>query len=75
MSACFFKHESDNEPEEDDDTSNYPSSTGSSVLKGLQRTTDTSEPPEPDAGDPVKKIRADTDSTKLRQFIGNLGND
>tara|TARA_Y200000002_G_scaffold365069_1_gene354597 strand:- start:2092 stop:3498 length:1407 start_codon:yes stop_codon:yes gene_type:complete len=61
--------------EEDDDTSNYPSSTGSSVLKGLQRTTDTSEPPEPDAGDPVKKIRADTDSTKLRQFIGNLGND
>ena len=61
--------------EEDDDTSNYSSSTGSSVLKGLQRTTDTSEPPEPDAGDPVKKIRADTDSTKLRQFIGNLGND
>ena len=61
--------------EEDDDTSNYPSSTGSSVLKGLQRTTDTSEPPEPDAGDPVKKVRADTDSTKLRQFIGNLGND
>ena len=61
--------------EEDDDTSNYSSSTGSSVLKGLQRTTDTSEPPEPDAGDPVKKIRADTDSTKRRQFIGNLGND
>ena len=61
--------------EEDDDTSNNSSSTGSSVLKGLQRTTDTSEPPEPDAGDPVKKIRADTDSTKLRQFIGNLGND
>ena len=61
--------------EEDDDTSNYSSSTGSSVLKGLQRTTDTSEPPEPDAGDPVKKIRSDTDSTKLRQFIGNLGND
>ena len=61
--------------EEDDDTSNYSSSTGSSVLKGLQRTTDKSEPPEPDAGDPVKKIRADTDSTKLRQFIGNLGND
>tara|TARA_E500000081_G_scaffold112507_1_gene114961 strand:+ start:221 stop:1627 length:1407 start_codon:yes stop_codon:yes gene_type:complete len=61
--------------EEDDDTSNYSSSTGSSVLKGLQRTTDTSEPPEPDAGDPVKKVRADTDSTKLRQFIGNLGND
>ena len=58
--------------EEDDDTSNYSSSTGSSVLKGLQRTTDTSEPPEPDAGDPVKKIRADTDSTKLRQFIGCL---
>ena len=61
--------------EEDEDTSNYSSSTGSSVLKGLQRTTDTSEPPEPDSGDPVKKIRADTDSTKLRQFIGNLGND
>tara|TARA_B110000305_G_scaffold226257_1_gene273699 strand:+ start:560 stop:1966 length:1407 start_codon:yes stop_codon:yes gene_type:complete len=61
--------------DEDEDSNNYASSTGSSVLKGLQRTTDTSEPPEPDAGEAVKKIRADTDSTKLRQFIGNLGSE
>ena len=61
--------------DEDEDTNSYGTTTGSSVLKGLQRTTDTSEPAEPDAGDPVKKVRADTDSTKLRQFIGNLGND
>ncbi len=61
--------------DEDEDTNNYASSTGSSVLKGLQRTTDTSEPPEPDAGEAVKKVRADTDSTKLRQFIGNLGSE
>jgi len=61
--------------DEDEDSNNYASSTGSSVLKGLQRTTDTSEPPEPDAGEAVKKVRADTDSTKLRQFIGNLGSE
>jgi archaellum biogenesis ATPase FlaH len=61
--------------DEDEDSNNYASSTGSSVLRGLQRTTDTSEPPEPDAGEAVKKIRADTDSTKLRQFIGNLGSE
>jgi hypothetical protein len=30
---------------------------------------------DPDDGAPVKKIKAETDSTKLRQFLNNLGED
>jgi len=29
--------------------------------------------PDPGVGDTVGKIRAETDSTKLKQFINNLG--
>jgi hypothetical protein len=29
----------------------------------------------PQAGEPLPKIRAQTDSTKLRQFLSNLGGD
>lgn len=53
---------------------------GNSIAAALKRTTQT--PKEPDAlredpadGDAVPKIRAQTDSTKLRDFLNNLGGD
>jgi len=65
--------------EEDDDTNSYGTSkAGSSILSGLQRSSTTSsdtETIEPNEGAPVKKVKADVDSTKLREFLGNLGND
>jgi len=46
--------------------------TGGSVLDSLKR--NSAKPTQdPDEGEPVKKIKAETDSTKLRQFLNNLG--
>src|SRR5210317_741831 len=59
---------------EDDDGSTGTNSgvTGSSsIVANLKRTN--SVPDEPDTGAPAPKIRAETDSTKLRQFLNNLG--
>jgi archaellum biogenesis ATPase FlaH len=64
--------------DEDEDSYSSAPMGGSSIMNSLKRTTTTeeaTEQPEPDQGAPVKKIRADTDSTKLRQFLGNLGNE
>ena len=64
----------------DDDEDSYASAPigGSNIMNSLKRTTtteETTEVHEPDEGAPVKKVRADTDSTKLREFLGNLGNE
>jgi hypothetical protein len=45
----------------------------SSIVNALKRTNTPSETP--DEGAPAGKIRAETDSTKLRAFINNLGDD
>ena len=45
----------------------------SSIVNALKRTNTPSETP--DEGVPAGKIRAETDSTKLRAFINNLGDD
>src|SRR6056300_1456899 len=58
--------------EDDDDAYSNPTQ-GSSILNNIKRTVSTDS--EPDEGEPVKKVRADTDSTKLREFLGNLGNE
>ena len=52
----------------------------STIYEGLKRNSlNTSEEPDPNAdpkdGDSVGKIKADVDSTKLRSFIANLGQD
>ena len=62
-----------------DDVSEAPTATqgGSAILDALKRTNNgeqhTSD--NPDDGAPVKKIRAEADSTKLRAFINNLGDE
>jgi len=58
--------------EDEDDAYSNPTQ-GSSILNNIKRTVSTDS--EPDEGEPVKKVRADTDSTKLREFLGNLGNE
>lgn len=53
---------------------------GSSVLQALKRSNNTAKEPDtpredPADGDSAPKIRAQTDSTKLRDFLNNLGNE
>jgi hypothetical protein len=68
--------------DEDEDSNNYnnASSGGSanSIVSSLKRTnTTSSDTPrqDPSEGASVGKVRAETDSTKLRQFLNNLGGD
>jgi hypothetical protein len=44
---------------------------GSKILDALKRNT-AAQATAPDDGEPVKRIRAETDSTKLRQFLNTL---
>ena len=65
---------------EDDDSgySSAPQSTGNSVLESIKRNTVTaSDTPreDPAEGATAGKIRAETDSSKLRSFLNNLDND
>lgn len=59
---------------ESDDTASHGSAS-SKILDALKRSPSTtgSSGTTPDEGKPVAKVRAETDSTKLRQFLNNLG--
>jgi hypothetical protein len=59
----------------DDDDESYSSapSGATSIVNALKRNNTPSEKPE--EGVPAGKIHAETDSTKLRAFINNLGDD
>jgi len=63
----------------EDDDDNYASAPSGGIMSSLKRTTTTEEAEptqiDPEQGAPVRKVRADTDSTKLREFLGNLGNE
>ena len=67
--------------DEDDDENNYQSagqkSGSSTIMDSLKRSNTTSGASvvDPGAGAPVAKITADTDSTRLRNFINNLPGD
>jgi hypothetical protein len=68
--------------DEDEDSNNYnnASSGGSanSIVSSLKRTNTASSDTareNPSEGASVGKVRAETDSTKLRQFLNNLGGD
>lgn len=69
----------DIDQDEEDDTSSTGSSTGSDIVKNLKRKnetetdfTDTTAEVDPAQGSSAGKIRAETDSTKLRSFLNNL---
>jgi hypothetical protein len=63
--------------EDDDGYSSAPQGGGSNILASLKRGTGTTTPEDSISDDPaegsgVGKIRAQTDSTKLRDFLNNL---
>jgi replicative DNA helicase len=64
--------------DDDDDGGATAPTTGTSIADALKRTA-ASNPnnsdADPDEGAPAPKIRAETDSTKLRSFLNNLGDD
>ena len=45
------------------------------IKRGSSTPVDSDGNADPSEGDTVGKIRAETDSTKLKQFINNLGDD
>ena len=60
-----------------DEEESYSGATSNSpILAGLKKTSTVSDAPEetkePDEGSPVPKVHAETDSTKLREFLNNL---
>ena len=67
----------------DEDEDSAPTATSgsmsSSIANVLNRKSNMAssdhQPDSPDAGVPAPKIRAETDSTKLREFLNNLGGD
>jgi len=62
--------------DEDEDSDNYSNASNggaSSIVSNLKRTNAAQQDPADGAAAP--KIRAETDSTKLRQFLNNLGGD
>ena len=64
---------SDTEQEED---SGAPATTGSSIVAALKRNnTAGSTPDHPDTGSSAPKIRGEVDSSRLRQFLNNLGDE
>ena len=63
----------------DEDESYNAGTSNSPILAGLKKTSTVSETTEeikePNEGTPVPKVHAETDSTKLRQFLNNLNTD
>jgi len=57
--------------EEDDEDSSQGQTTGSSIVANLKRNNSNN----PSDGSAAPKIKADTDSTKLRSFLSGLGQD
>jgi archaellum biogenesis ATPase FlaH len=67
----------DCDQDEDDNYTNASTGGSSSIVSSLKRSNTSSNTPreDPSAGASVGKVRAETDSTKLRQFLNNLGGD
>ena len=67
--------------DDDDDGSGYGAAPQSSIMDSLKRNTNVTTdkepdtPKEPNEGMPIGKVKAQTDSTKLRSFLANLGDD
>jgi len=64
----------------DEDENSSASTSSGSILSNLKRGSGTTTPSEvvssdPGDGNTVGKIRAQTDSTKLRDFLNNLGDE
>jgi archaellum biogenesis ATPase FlaH len=69
----------DEDPDDDSNSNHSASSGASAIVNSIKRNnaaiSDASDPLDPLEGSSVRRVRAETDSTKLRQFLNNLGND
>jgi archaellum biogenesis ATPase FlaH len=67
----------DCDQDEDDNYTNASTGGSSSIVNSLKRSNTSADTPreDPSAGASVGKVRGETDSTKLRQFLNNLGGD
>jgi hypothetical protein len=64
--------------DDDDDSGNsntYNQSGSSSAIADVLKRSSTTSTSQPDAGTTAPKIKAEADSTKLKQFLNNLGDD
>ena len=60
---------------EDDDAYSSAPQGGASIMDKIKRNNSTDVADNPNDGSTAPKIRAETDSTKLKQFINNLGDE
>ena len=60
---------------EDDDAYSSAPQGGASIMDKIKRNNSTDASDNPNDGSTAPKIRAETDSTKLKQFINNLGDE
>ena len=64
---------------DEDEEDSYQSSSGSSTIMNSLKRSSNSEPAQPredpTQGSSIGKVHAETDSTKLRQFLNNLGDE
>ena len=60
---------------EDDDAYSSAPQGGASIMDKIKRNNSTDASDNPNDGSTAPKIRAETDSTKLKQFISNLGDE
>jgi hypothetical protein len=63
------------EDDEDNGSNHSGGQTSSSIVSSLKRNNTASVPDDPQGGAAAPKIRAETDSTKLRSFLNNLGDE
>ena len=65
---------SDCDEDDEDNGSNHNTSNSgsSSIVNALKRSSTSTERQDPDEGDSAPKIRAETNSTLLKQFINNI---
>ena len=67
----------DCDEDEDEGTSNHSASAGASaIVNSIKRSNSAAaDPTDPGDGASIGRVRAETDSTKLRQFLNNLGSE
>jgi archaellum biogenesis ATPase FlaH len=61
--------------QDEDDSAGQASSTGSSIVANLKRGNSQKQSDAPDEGSTLGKVRGETDSSKLKDFLNTLGQD
>jgi hypothetical protein len=62
-------------PEDEQESTNGGSRGGSSIIEQIKRKTEISNREEPSEGIPVAKVRAQVESTKLREILNSMNTD